>query len=310
MPSNPHKSLERTIQIDRSTIAEQMRNEKQKKACFIVIGGLDVGSVIGLDEPVVTMGRDVDCKVVLKDDGVSRFHAEVRREGPDKVIIKDLGSTNGTFVAGERIDQAALTDGTKVLIGRRTILKFVFQDELEHSYQQQMYESSTRDGLTGIYNRKYFAQKLLTDLSFARRHQIFCTLAMFDIDHFKKVNDTYGHRAGDKVLIGVTEAVNKMIRTEDVLARYGGEEFAVIAQGTDFKGGAALGERIRECVAQQKVNIAKGGELILQVTVSVGVATISPTKEIEPSAVVSAADANLYQAKNKGRNRVVATLVK
>lgn len=303
------KTMERTMQIDRSTIAEQMRQVSRKKACFVVIGGLDVGSIIPLDEPIINMGRDAECNVVLRDDGVSRFHAEVRREGPTEVIIRDLGSTNGTFVAGERIREAPLTDGVKVLIGRRTILKFTYQDELEHNYQRQMYESSTRDGLTGVYNRKYFSQKMVTDLSFAKRHQIPFTLAMLDIDHFKKVNDTYGHRSGDAVLIAVTKALKQMIRTEDVIARYGGEEFAVIAQGTDVKGGHAFGERIRTCVMAQSVIAQDNSNRILRVTVSVGVVTVPPNVNVEPAAVVSAADANLYAAKGRGRNQVVTTVI-
>ena len=203
--------------------------------------------------------------------------------------------------------EASLEDGTKVLIGRRTILKFAFQDELEHNYQKQMYESSTRDGLTGVYNRKYFNQKMITDLSFARRHQIPFTLAIFDLDHFKRVNDTYGHRTGDQVLITVTQAVKQMIRTEDMLARYGGEEFTVIAQGTDLKGGRALGERIRTGVSRQQIQTGENGSKTLRVTVSVGVATVLPGVVAEPAAVISVADDNLYQAKRQGRNQVVTS---
>jgi diguanylate cyclase (GGDEF)-like protein len=300
---------ERTMQIDRFGLVEQMRGEVEKKPCFIVIGGLDVGSVIHLEEPVITMGRDAKCGVVLRDDGVSRFHAEVRRKEPGQVIIRDLDSTNGTFVAGQRIKEAVLSDGDKVLIGRRTILKFTFQDEIEYNYQKQIYESSTRDGLTGVYNRKYFSKKIVSDLSFARRHRVPCTLAMFDIDHFKKVNDTYGHRTGDRVLISVTRAVKQMIRTEDTFARYGGEEFIVIALGTDFEGGKTLGERIRACVAQQQIQAVDGSQSILQVTSSVGVITAPPDANVEPSALVSAVDANLYEAKRRGRNNVVVSLI-
>jgi diguanylate cyclase (GGDEF)-like protein len=240
---------------------------------------------------------------------VSRFHAEVRRKGSEQVTIRDLGSTNGTFVAGERIDEAVLNDGNKVLIGRRTILKFALQDELENNYQRQIYESSTKDGLTGVFNRKYFSQKIVSDLSFARRHKVPCTLAILDIDHFKKVNDTFGHRTGDQVLITVTGAVGQIIRTEDMLARYGGEEFAVIALGTDLKGGQALGERIRVCVSRQQVPALDGSENIVQVTTSVGVVSIPPGVDIKSPAMISTADENLYEAKRRGRNRVVTSLL-
>jgi pSer/pThr/pTyr-binding forkhead associated (FHA) protein len=175
------------MQLDRSTVAKKIGSITPKKACFVVMGGMDVGRVIDLEEPVITIGRDAQCAVVLQDDGVSRFHVEVRREATDSVIVRDLGSTNGTFIGGKRIVEAKLRDGTKILIGRRTILNFTFIDELEYNFQKQMYEISTRDGLTGVYNRRYFSQRIITDLSFARRHQIPCTLVILDIDHFKKV---------------------------------------------------------------------------------------------------------------------------
>ena len=129
------------------------------------------------------------------------------QEDDGRLVVTDLDSTNGTFVGGEKIAEAVLKDGDKMLLGRRTVLKFVLQDELEQSYQQQMYESSTRDGLTGAYNRKYFSQKLTADLSFARRHRIPFSLLMLDIDFFKKINDTHGHRTGDD---GIFEVVGEV----------------------------------------------------------------------------------------------------
>jgi two-component system cell cycle response regulator len=298
-----------TMQLDRSAVAKQIGSVTPKKACFVVMGGMDVGRVIVLDEPVITIGRDAQCAVVLQDDGVSQLHVEVRREATDSVIVRDLGSTNGTFIGGERIVEAKLHDGTKVLIGRRTILNFTFLDELEYNFQQQMYEISTRDGLTGFYNRRYFSLRIITDLSFARRLQIPCTLVIFDIDHFKKVNDTHGHRTGDQVLITVTEAVGNVIRKEDILARYGGEEFVVIAQGTDLVGGKALGERIQLCVAGQRIPALDDPNTVIKITVSIGVATVTSDASVEVDELISTADANLYHAKRHGRNQVVTSPV-
>ncbi len=308
MSRTPIETYE-TMQLDRSTVAKQIRSITPKKACFVVMAGMDVGRVIALDEPVITIGRDAQCAVVLQDDGVSRFHVEVRRETADSVIIRDLGSTNGTFIGGERIAEAKLHDGTKVLIGRRTILNFTFLDELEYNFQQQMYEISTRDGLTGVYNRRYFSQRIITDLSFAWRHQIPCTLVILDIDHFKKVNDTHGHRTGDQVLIAVTEAMGNVIRKEDILARYGGEEFVVIAQGTDLVNGKVLGKRIQLCVAEQRIPALDDPNMVVKVTVSVGVATVPSDASVGADVLISAADTNLYRAKSLGRNQVVTSPV-
>jgi two-component system, cell cycle response regulator len=273
------------------------------------LGGLDVGSVVPFVGSVFVIGRDSKCNLILRDDGISRQHVEVKRTDDDFIIVRDLGSTNGTFIDGKKITEATLRDGEKVLLGRRTVLKFVMQDELEQSYQIQMYESSTRDGLTGTFNRKYFVQKIVADLSFAKRHGIPFSLLLLDIDFFKKVNDTHGHRTGDQALVSVTEAINATIRTEDLLARYGGEEFAVIAQGTNLVGGEALGERIRKRIAETDIPIADESGKFIKVTVSIGVATLPPGVAAQPEAVVSAADKNLYQAKEAGRNRVVASRI-
>jgi diguanylate cyclase (GGDEF)-like protein len=130
-----------------------------------------------------------------------------------------------------------------------------------------------------------------------------------DIDFFKKVNDTYGHRTGDYVLIAVAEMIKKTIRTEDALARYGGEEFAILAPGTDVKGGHSLGERIRAEVAGHAVPAQNGVEQPVQVTVSIGVATLQPGVPFEADDLISVADKNLYQAKEGGRNQTVTSVI-
>ena len=148
-------------------------------------------------------------------------------------------------------------------------------------------------------------QKLIADLSFARRHRMPFTLLIFDVDHFKRVNDTYGHQAGDEVLVAIARVVEEAIRTEDVLGRYGGEEFAVIAQGTPADGAFVLGERIRMRVADEPALAvdAKGGPI--RATVSVGVATLLPGAIADAPRMIAAADENLYAAKEAGRNRTV-----
>jgi diguanylate cyclase (GGDEF)-like protein len=298
-----------TMQLDRTAIVEALtvEVEEQKQACFVILEGLDVGRIVKITDTVSVIGRDPESTVHLRDDGISRHHAEVTRTGPSSLVIRDLDSTNGTFVGGKKVPQATLREGDKVLLGQRTILKFVLQDALEESYQRKMYESSTRDGLTGAYNRKYFTEKIVTDLSFARRHGLPFTLLMLDVDLFKRVNDTYGHPTGDRVLVEVTDSISGTIRTEDTLARYGGEEFAVIAQGTGGEGGGILAERIRkkiEAISFVSVDEPRTG---FRVTVSIGVCTAPPRSKAPPEQILARADKNLYEAKETGRNRVVAS---
>ncbi|MCP4679026.1 MAG: GGDEF domain-containing protein [Deltaproteobacteria bacterium] len=302
---------ETTDRIDITELAEEvLRADREgKKAQLVVVSGNDVGRTLTLDNRIITIGRDPSCDEILHGEGVSRFHAKLGRDRKNMFIVEDLGSTNGTFIGGQRIRKAMLRDGDKVLLGRRTVLKFMLQDQIDEGYFREMYESSTRDGLTGIYNRKYLTEKIVADLSFARRHHIPFSFLMFDIDFFKKVNDTHGHQAGDWALIVVTKCVSNIIRTEDTFARYGGEEFAIIAQGTNFEGSRILGERIRSRIAEQRLTVPDNEEENFVITVSVGVVTVGKDAISDSATIISIADQNLYKAKNSGRNCVIATQI-
>jgi two-component system cell cycle response regulator len=301
---------EKTVQISKpTTVFEQMRIAAPSKAYVVVVGGMDIGSVIPVDQPKVTLGRAPECTVVLQDESVSRIHAEIvqREHG---ALIRDLGSTNGTFIGGQRIKEAPLSQGDKVLLGRRSILKYEIFDQVDAAYQKKLYESSTRDSLTGVYNRRYFNQRIASELSFAKRHVLWLTLLIFDLDHFKKINDVFGHHNGDRVLTGVTDAVSTILRTEDILARYGGEEFAIIAPGTSYDGGMALGQRVRQRVENEVIFASDSADKAIKTTVSIGVVTVAQGAAVEAAGVISAADRNLYEAKNGGRNKVVCSLLR
>lgn len=304
-----HLDPEMTGQIDLSPIAKEMlRAERDGKTpCLVILSGMDVGSVITLERGEITLGRGGECDVQLHDDGISRRHAKVYVNNEDDLVIKDLGSTNGTYVRGHRITMARLSVGDKLLLGRRTVLKYTVHDRIDQNYQEEIYTSTTRDPLTGTGNRKYLDQRLVTELSYARRHDQPLGLVMFDIDHFKKVNDTFGHPTGDRVLVTICEVVAQIIRAEDILARYGGEEFCVVARGVDLEGARRLAEKIRKKVCEQPFTALDEAQTALSVSVSVGAAVTAPGVDVEAAALLSQADENLYTAKNTGRNRVVAT---
>jgi len=280
-----------------------------RQPCLVILGGLDMGRVIPVCEQGLTVGRGESCDLMLSDDAVSREHVEISLVGPGKVSIRDLNSTNGSYVRGKRIHSADLVDGEKLFLGRNTVLKLMLHDDIDLSYQRELFESSTRDGLTGAFNRRYFTEKISSDLSFGRRHGLPLSLLMLDIDHFKQVNDTYGHDVGDLVLKSFSRTVAESIREEDVLARYGGEEFAIIAQGTGLEGGQALGERIRNNIGTNAIVPDVDAEDPISITVSAGVASLKPGREADAAMMIAIADGNLYAAKNSGRNRVVASEV-
>ena len=156
----------------------------------------------------------------------------------DHVVLEDLGSTNGTYCNGLKVDTKELADGDKILVGSTTILKFTYHDNLDEIFQKQMYESALRDGLTKAFNKRYFTDRLESEFTFSTRHMTPLTLVLFDIDHFKNVNDTFGHPAGDYVLTELSNMMAASLRAEDIFARYGGEEFAIVCRGSDSHPGA------------------------------------------------------------------------
>lgn len=276
-----------------------------RQAYFIVINGRAVGKMFKLAGGAgMVIGRHAQNEIVVDDEGVSRQHASVERNALGFVIV-DNNSTNGVFVNGQRVTRHMLADGDKVQLGSSAILKFSFQDEVEERAQKQLYDSATRDGLTNCYNKKYFADQLKTEFAFYFRHNDPLSLSLFDIDFFKKLNDGYGHQAGDYVLKNLAALVQKALRTEDIFARYGGEEFGIIFKSTDAEKAFLVMERIRRNIENHEFIYE---EKRLPVTVSIGIATLYKQNFPNPKALVKAADDFLYQAKGKGRNRTESAL--
>jgi diguanylate cyclase (GGDEF)-like protein len=275
-----------------------VRTQQGPSAYLVVISGPNFGEMYKLkgDRSLLGRGERTDLRVL--DEGISREHAAIERDG-GKMVLVDLGSTNGTFCNGVRVSRQHLTDGDKISIGATTILKFTYQDQVDERYQKQLFESALRDGLTSTFNRRYFIDRLHTEIRFALRHSKALALLFVDIDHFKKINDNFGHQGGDGVLAAVARVMTATLRAEDVLARYGGEEFAVICREIEAEGARALGERLRSAVEQHRFEHA--GKVI-PVTISVGAA--AERKMTDAHALIAVADAAMYEAKRAGRNRV------
>jgi two-component system cell cycle response regulator len=271
-------------------------------ALLTVLVGLNAGQVFTLDREETFVGRGRDADVRIDDIGISRRHARIVRTEGRRHILEDLGSTNGIFVNGRRAERVDLADGDRVQIGPTLVLRFGLIAADEEALARQLYESSTRDALTRLYNRKYAGERLAAEVAYAQRHGSLLSLVLFDLDYFKRVNDSFGHLAGDVVLRVVAAQVQKVIRTEDVLARYGGEEFVVLVRGIEPKGVAVLADRIRSAVERLSI---PWESRTLKTTVSIGVAALSECgPKATPEALVGLADERLYRAKAGGRNRV------
>lgn len=293
--------------IQMSPFAElEEPREREVAAYLIVLSGGSAGRMYKLSDREYTLGRSADVDITLNDDGISRAHARIVRRPDGSMAVVDLDSTNGTFLNGDRVADRALQDGDRLLIGPVTILKFSYQDNLEEQFQQQLYESATRDGLTKAYNRRFFVDALDKDFSHGIRHSTPLSIVMFDVDFFKRVNDTWGHAAGDYVLQTISASVQRAIRKDDLLCRVGGEEFVVLMRDTAERNACLFAERIRSLVSETEF-VYEGENM--PITVSLGVATLKPALHKDAQALLADADRYLYQAKHRGRNRVEASIL-
>jgi len=293
---------DRTAIVSLSELRSAPRRQSKDRHLLVRVRGAELGRVSRLPPEPFRVGRSQDCELWLGDDGVSRKHARIFQEGK-AYLIEDTESANGTFVQGQRVSRQLLRDGDVIQFGPTAVFRYTITDESQEALLQQLYDASVTDALTSAHNREHFDTQLRSELSYARRHKVDVSLAFFDVDHFKRVNDTYGHQAGDAVLVGLANTIRGMIRNEDVFARYGGEEFALILRGIDGAAAHTVGERLRERVAAMRVE-HEGKQL--SVTVSVGCSSFAELEEKTPEALVSAADKRLYAAKHAGRNRVVS----
>jgi diguanylate cyclase (GGDEF)-like protein len=273
---------------------------EERHPVLLFLTGARVGASVMLGGRPLVIGRDSTCDIVAPDETVSRRQARLLREDSGAIVIEDLGSRNGTVVNGERVARRTLADGDRIMLGR-TVLKFVLQGQIEDDCQRRIYELSTRDGLTNLYNRRYFDERLRSELAFARRHGSLLALLLLDLDHFKRLNDTHGHVAGDRALAEVARVLEAQVRGEDMVARFGGEEIVVLVRDTPIEGVLVLAERLRDSV--ESLRIRHEGA-VLTVTASIGGITMRPSRTTSADELIAAADRLLYEAKSQGRNRV------
>jgi two-component system cell cycle response regulator len=268
-----------------------------------MLTGLNAGQVFPLDGAETTIGRAKDAHVRLDEAGISRNHARIVRTDDGRFVAEDLRSTNGLFVNGARVQKAVLGASDRIQVGPNVIFRFGLLDAEEEELARQLFESSTRDALTRAYNRKYLSERLGAEVAYAQRHATTLAVILLDLDHFKRVNDSHGHQAGDAVLRVVAAQIARLIRAEDIFARFGGEEFLVLVRGIEHANVARFAERIRMAVEQLLIPV---GDLRLRASLSLGVATLGECHGGGVESLLSLADERLYKAKVGGRNRVAS----
>lgn len=293
-------------------ILQRPLGEPEKKgppgeACLVNLHppGPDIGRRIPLVLEQYIVGRDTDAGFVVSRSSVSRQHARLFRDADGYWWVEDLNSTNGTFVNEVRVVRSQqLAESDQVRFGD-AIYKFLSGSNIESAYHEAIHNMAIQDGMTGIHNKRFFMEFLEREIAVATRHGHPLTLVMFDVDHFKKINDTYGHLAGDAVLKDLAQRIRPRIRREDLFARYGGEEFACVLPSTALPGGIVFAEHLRALI-EERPCIFDGTPIPF--TISLGVTTLHREVGVDPLALIKRADENLYAAKRAGRNRVVPSL--
>lgn len=269
--------------------------------CFLQIHPLSITNhLIELSDSQIVVGREPSCGICIPDASVSRRHALIEKiDGGFSVT--DLGSTNGTSVNEQPVNTSLLQAGDRVQFGSY-IFKFLASNHIELQYHEAVYSMMTRDGLTGALNKRSFIDILGRDFQRSVHRNSPLSLILFDIDFFKKVNDTHGHLAGDEVLREVGRRISSVTACHDVFARYGGEEFAILMSETSVDHAVEIAQRCRLEIADRPFQTSVGP---LAVTISAGVAEVQLLTNIEsPDQLIQAADLKLYEAKDGGRNRV------
>ena len=288
---------------------------------LLVLRGPDAGTRFLVKRPGGIIGREPGALVQVRDPNVSRRHA--RLEFVDgRVLLTDLGSRNGVYVNGVQVARAEIYDGNDVQLSNDTVMRVRFQDAAETELLEELHGAAMRDSLTALPNRRYLLERLRQEMAYAHRRGEPLSLALVDIDDFKKVLDVDGQQGGDLLISSIAEVVRGASRAEDVVARYGHDELAILLRGTNVKEAQQYAERLLAAVAGRAY---RTGDVPVRATVTVGVSSYvgpkrrraraltgqapkkQPVVPLDPAAVttlVDQADRALYRAKNEGKNRV------
>lgn len=269
---------------------------------LLAMAGPDKGAVFTLQPGVIVLGRSDSCDIPVAGRGVSRQHAKLSLDEAGNLMLEDLGSKNGVFVNGVRSEKRLILAGETIALGPEVQLRLEASTVDVQDLLQKMYQSATTDPLTGLFNRRAFEERLNEEFSVLTRHKMESCLAVVDVDHFKKVNDSQGHQVGDLVLKALADKLQKSVRTGDLVGRWGGEEFILYIRQSGIEGATSLLERLRLEIEEEELPLLNGE--FLKVTISAGVVSLAGFEEWR--AAFARADEALYASKSEGRNKVTA----
>ncbi len=266
--------------------------------CLVVVRGRDAGRIVPLQRARMLLGSGEQAGIRLEEKGVSRNHARLRLKR-GKVIMEDMSSTNGCWLNGRRVRRAELKDGDQLQFGA-CCLTFRLNNPDEGRLLRSLYLRATRDALTSLHNRSSLKDRLARELERHRRYRRGLAVLQLDLDHFKRINDTFGHATGDQALVAVARTLISCLRKSDLAARVGGEEMVLVLPECGPLQAQAIAEKVRAQI--DGICLMHEGQKV-PLTVSIGVAA-ADDRNSDPAALLAAADAACYKAKRAGRNRV------
>lgn len=287
-----------------------LKPSRRKRPCLVQYSGDQLGKIYHIEKESITIGRSKTEDIVIVEASVSRQHARVNTRGDDTIEVEDLGSSNGTLVNHEKlIGKIILKDSDFLQIGN-VLFKYCASSNIDALIQDKIYRMATIDEGTKIYNKKYLLQNLESEIRYSRSSRLPLSIIYYDLDFFKKVNDSYGHNAGDVILYESSQLVKSVVRKDDILGRFGGEEFVIILPATDIKAAYDLAERIRIAIESHSfaLDIVQGEarkKVMHKQTISMGVSQLKEPMQT-PEDFLEDADQKLYLSKQTGRNKITA----
>jgi len=309
-PEDPVDPFEKTVVDIKDSRTSKNSFKSGPTLVLTVIQGkeMDFGKSFNFSKSNILIGRNKNNDIGIDDVKISKIHCEIRvikNTNIEQILIRDLNSTNGTYVNGERIDQRPVISGDKIGVGD-TVLRLGYNDDIEKEYHTKLFEFAAKDSLTGLYNKRYIVNELENHSRIAKRNNRVFSLAIFDIDNFKEINDTHGHLAGDEYLKAIALIFNKVLRGQDIAGRIGGEEFLIILPETNLDGAFKLANRLRKKVEELKIDFH--GDQI-STTISGGVSQFEE-KISNAELLLKVADKALYEVKKSGKNKIIRVYVK
>jgi diguanylate cyclase (GGDEF)-like protein len=287
---------------DSETLKVEREKAKAANACLILIRGTPQGKRFEIVKDSMFIGRDITAEISITDNNISRKHAEIKKLPDGAVGVRDNQSTNGTFVNEKKIgtDPVPLKKEDMIKLGN-TILKYLPAGELEIYFYGSLEDAAHTDALTKVYNKGYIMEALEAEFKRARALHHDFSLVIIDLDHFKKINDTHGHDAGDMVLKDACKLIReKLIPKSGIFGRFGGEEFMLLLPNMGIDAAEKVAENLRASL-EGHAFVYEGKKL--PVTASLGVAVLAA--DIDSSnGLFKLADKAVYASKSGGRNRV------